>query len=287
MTARLLTGKPVAEALRERTAERARGFAAQSSRPPALALLAWGEDPAAERYFRQIEKQGGALEIAIQRHYVPEAQTVARLLAEIDRLNATPEIDGLLIQLPLPPHWDAAAVADQIDPARDVDGISPRNAGQLAQGRWAPVPNTAQAGLAVLDYYGIDVAGRRCVVVGRSTIVGRPLGYLLLNRHATVTFCHSKTRDLPAVTRSAEILLAATGRPGLIVGDGVAPGATVLDFGTSVDESGRLVGDVDAESVGAVAANLTPVPGGIGPVTTACLLATVLDLAERRRDTLR
>ena len=163
-----------------------------------------------------------------------------------------------------------------------MDGISPRNVGYLGRGRWARVASTGRAGLALLEHYQIEIGSRRVVIVGRSTIVGRPLGYLLLNRDATVTFCHSRTADLAAVTREAEILLVATGRPGLIRGPMVRPGAVVLDFGTTPGPDGRLVGDVDAPGVAPVASALTPVPGGIGPVTTACLLDAAVELAERR-----
>ncbi|HEX2170833.1 MAG TPA: bifunctional 5,10-methylenetetrahydrofolate dehydrogenase/5,10-methenyltetrahydrofolate cyclohydrolase [Dehalococcoidia bacterium] len=282
MTAWSLLGKPVAAALQTRTRSRAEAFHQRAGRPPRLAIVALGDDPAADRYVRQIERQAGnvAVEVAIRRLSAEIDQ--AQLDRAIDDLNDDEGLDTILVQLPLPAGLDQARLADRIDPAKDVDGVSPRNVGRLAQGRWAPVPNTAQAGLALLDHYEIGLAGRRVVIVGRSPIVGRPLGFLCLSRDATITFCHTRTRDLAEVTRQAEILLVAAGRPGLIDGSDVAPGAIVLDFGTTVGPDGRLTGDVDAVSVEPVAGALTPVPGGIGPVTTACLLSSVVDLAERR-----
>lgn len=280
--ARSLLGKPVAAALQAEVASRAANLAGRLGRPPRLALIAIGEDPAADRYFRQIVRQADAVGIDAEVRRLPPDSSQTDLDSAIDDVNADLGLDAALIQLPLPAGLDAAAAADRLDPAKDADGISPRNVGRLAQGRWAPVPNTARAGIALLDHYEIALSGRRVVIVGRSTIVGRPLGYLCLNRDATITFCHTKTRDLAAVSRGAEILLVATGRPGLIGADAVAPGAIVLDFGTNVGPDGKLTGDVDAVAVEPIAGALTPVPGGIGPVTTACLLSTVVDLAERR-----
>lgn len=285
MTAKRLLGKPVAESLRAQSAERIAALRDQRDRAPGLAILSFGDDPAADRYFRQIERQGRTVGLDVTTRLVDPGAGQAAAEAALADLNRDPAVDGILIQFPVPAGLDGARIADLIDPAKDADGISPRNLGRLALGRPAPAPNTARAGIAVLDHYEIAVTGRRIVIVGRSPIVGRPLGYLLLGRDATITFCHTKTRDLPSVTRTAEILLVATGRPGLIDGAAVAPGAIVLDFGTTVADDGRLVGDVDAASVAAIAGALTPVPGGIGPVTTACLLATVVDLAEQRATT--
>lgn len=280
--ARALLGKPVASALQATTGSRAAAFQVGQGRPPRLVIVAIGEDPAADRYFRQIERQAGGAGIAAEVRRLTVGADQADLDRTIDGLNADDATDAVLVQFPLPAGLDQARLADRLDPAKDVDGISPRNVGRVAQGRWAPVPNTARAGLALLDHYEIALSGRRVVMIGRSTIVGRPLGYLCLNRDATITFCHTRTRNLAAVTREAEILLVAAGRPGLIGGSAVAPGAIVLDFGTSVGPDGRLTGDVDAAAVDPVAGALTPVPGGIGPVTTACLLSSVVDLAERR-----
>lgn len=282
--AKSLLGKPVAAALQAETAARAAAFRNRTGRPPRLSLIAVGEDPSTDRYFRQIVKQAANAGLDASVATLSGGAAQADLERAIDALNADPHVDAALMQLPLPAGLDAAAAADRLDPAKDADGISPRNVGRLAQGRWAPVPNTARAGIALLDHYEIALSGRRVVIVGRSTIVGRPLGYLCLNRDATITFCHTKTRDLPAVARGAEILLVAAGRPGLIGADAVAPGAIVVDFGTTVGPDGKLVGDVDAAAVEPIAGALTPVPGGVGPVTTACLLGTVVDLAERRAE---
>ena len=282
MSAQLLLGKPVAADLQDKARARSEAFRGRVGRAPRLAIVGFGQDESAARYFRQIERQAQGAGIEVEARPVapePAPKSFGRLMGD---LNGDPAIDAILVQLPLPTGWHPPVAADLIDPAKDVDGISPCNVGLLAQGRWAPVPNTAQAGLALIDHYGIEVAGRRVVIVGRSLIVGRPIGYLLLNRDATITFCHSRTVDLAAVTREADVILVATGRPGLIHGSAVRPGAIGLDFGTNAGADGRLVGDVDADSVAPVASALTPVPGGIGPVTTACLLTSVVELAERR-----
>ena len=282
MTAQLLHGRPVAADLQDKARARSEALRARLGRAPRLAIVGFGQDESAARYSRQIERQARSTAIEVEiRPAVPEP-TPDSFGHQMHDLNRDPAVDAILVQLPLPAGWPTSAAADLIDPSKDVDGISPRNVGLLAQGRWAPAPNTALAGLAVIDHYAIEVTGRRVVIVGRSLIVGRPVGYLLLNRDATITFCHTRTVDLPAITREAEVLLVATGRPGLIQGSAVRPGAVVLDFGTNVDPEGRLVGDVEAESASAVAGALTPVPGGIGPVTTACLLTSVVELAERR-----
>lgn len=282
MTAQLLLGKPVAADLQAATHARSLRLQERLGRLPRLTIVAFGDDPAAGRYFRQIQRSARSANIEPEVRAIDLAAGPVGLKHALKTLNGDDTVDAVLVQLPLPDGWEPGPVADLLDPAKDVDGISPRNVGYLAQGRWAPVPNTARAGLAVLEHYEIPVASRRVVIVGRSTIVGRPLGYLLLNRDATVTICHSKTADLAAVTREAEILLVATGRSGLIRGAAVRPGAVVLDFGSNVGADGQPRGDVDAATVAPVAGALTPVPGGIGPVTTACLLASVVDLAERR-----
>jgi methylenetetrahydrofolate dehydrogenase (NADP+)/methenyltetrahydrofolate cyclohydrolase len=218
--------------------------------------------------------------IASRQVTLPAGVLQADLLSVIAALNVDPVVDGLLIQLPLPPPLDERAVLEAVDPGKDVDGFTFANIGRLVENRPRFVPSTPAGILEILDRAGIEFAGRRAVVVGRSEIVGKPLAFLLLHRHATVTICHSRTADLAAETRRADILAAAAGRPGLITGGMVKPGAVVVDVGiTRVD--GKLVGDVDFPSVSQVASALTPVPGGVGPMTVAMLLQNTLQAFER------
>jgi methylenetetrahydrofolate dehydrogenase (NADP+)/methenyltetrahydrofolate cyclohydrolase len=242
-----------------------------------------------------------------EKYELPEETTTGQLLALVDTLNHRDEIDGILVQLPLPPHVETRRVLEAIDPVKDVDGLHPINVGRLVQGKEALVACTPAGVIELLDHYQIPIAGAQAVIVGRSDIVGKPLALLLLHRHATVTICHSRTRELPEVTRRAEILVAAIGRTAMITGDFVGEGATVVDVGmnkvTTAEEVQRifaegeqakrageieqrgytLVGDVEPRTVAARAAYLTPVPGGVGPLTIAMLMKNTLRAAELRR----
>jgi methylenetetrahydrofolate dehydrogenase (NADP+)/methenyltetrahydrofolate cyclohydrolase len=210
--------------------------------------------------------------------------TPAVIADSLRRLSADPAVNGIILQTPLPRGARLAELADAIDPAKDVDGANPLSLGRLAAGLPAFAPATAQAVMAILDHYQIEPAGAHTVVVGRSLVVGKPLAHLLLNRDATVTVCHSRTRDLPQITRTADILIVAVGRPGLITGEHVRPGTTVIDVGTNPTPDGSgITGDVDALSVAEKADALTPVPGGVGPVTTALLLRQTLTAATLHR----
>ncbi|MFC6590873.1 bifunctional 5,10-methylenetetrahydrofolate dehydrogenase/5,10-methenyltetrahydrofolate cyclohydrolase [Deinococcus lacus] len=278
MTATPLPGKPVADTLLSAVTERVRAL----PRPPRLALVRVGEDPASVSYVRSKDKKAGQVGIESEVHALPEDTSQEALLALIARLNADPGVSGILVQLPLPAQIDEAAVLLAVDPAKDVDGFHPYNVAQMWAGRARLNPCTPAGILELLDFYHVPVAGQRAVVVGRSEIVGRPMAALLLGRDATVTVAHSRTADLGAVTREADILVVAVGRPQFITPEMVKPGATVIDVGINRIEIGgqaRMVGDVHP-GVAEVAGGLTPVPGGVGLMTVAQLMANTVTAAE-------
>ena len=278
MSATLIDGKAIGAALR---AELGRRVATLPFRP-SLRVLLVGEHPASASYVRAKEK--AAAEAGFDAATIRLAQTISEsaLLAEISRLNADPAVDGILVQLPLPAQISADAVIEAIDPAKDVDGFHPLNAGKLFTGRPTLVPCTPLGVMRLLAAAGISSAGAHAVVLGRSAIVGRPMAALLIAADATVTVAHSKTSDLPALCRTADILVAAVGRPEMVRGDWISPGATVIDVGINrVD--GKLVGDVAFAEASQVAGAITPVPGGVGPMTIACLLENTLAAALARR----
>jgi methylenetetrahydrofolate dehydrogenase (NADP+)/methenyltetrahydrofolate cyclohydrolase len=279
VTARLIDGKAIAAALRTEVAAR---VAALPFRP-GLAVILVGDDPASAVYVYSKDRAAEAAGLAVQTIRLPSGTPEVALLTEIHRLNADPAVDGILVQLPLPPAIRPAAVIDAIDPAKDVDGFHPWNTGLLATGRPALVPCTPRGVMQLLHASGIATSGKRALVLGRSTIVGRPLAALLLAADATVTIAHSRTVGLQAECRRADILVAATGRPELVRGDWVAPGATVIDVGINRQPDGSLVGDIAFAEVVEVAGAITPVPGGVGPMTIACLLENTLIAAQRRR----
>jgi methylenetetrahydrofolate dehydrogenase (NADP+)/methenyltetrahydrofolate cyclohydrolase len=283
MSARIIDGKLCAAALRARLAGAVRSLPA----PPGLAVVLVGEDPASAVYVRN--KGAATREVGMRsiEHKLAASTSQSELLALIARLNADPEIDGILVQLPLPKQIDPQAVLAAIDPAKDVDGFHVVNAGRLATGAEGLVPCTPRGCMILLRESGAALAGAHAVVVGRSNIVGKPMMHLLLGADSTVTIAHSKTRDLAAVCRGADILVAAVGRAEMIRGEWVKPGATVIDVGINrvptPDGKGRLVGDVAYEEAAARAGAITPVPGGVGPMTIACLLENTLIAARRRR----
>jgi len=285
MSAAIIDGKAFAAGMRARIAGHVAAFTAQAGRPPGLAVVLLGEDPASQVYVRNKGTQTLEAGMHSVTHRRDAATSQADLLALIAALNADPAIHGILVQLPLPNHIDAGAVLDAIAPEKDVDGFHVVNAGRLATGQKALVPCTPLGCLMLLrDRLG-DLAGAEAVVLGRSNIVGKPMAQLLLRDNATVTIAHSRSRDLPAIARRADILIAAVGRPAMVPGDWIRPGATVIDVGINrvPGEAGktRLVGDVDFASASAVAGAITPVPGGVGPMTIACLLANTLTAACR------
>ncbi|GAA2209385.1 bifunctional methylenetetrahydrofolate dehydrogenase/methenyltetrahydrofolate cyclohydrolase [Nonomuraea monospora] len=262
-----LTGRDLAAAIRAQTqAEAAAGP------QPRLAVVVATADEASLWYVRSIAKAAAGVGIACDVVDLGQDATPGQIGETLARLSADPQVHGLMLQTPLPAGASAQELAGAIDPRKDVDGANPLSLGRLAAGLPAFPPATAAAVMALLDHYEVELAGRRAVVVGRSTVVGKPLAHLLLDRHATVTVCHSRTRDLAAVTSQAEVLVAAVGRAGLIGAAHVAMGAVVIDVGTNPTDDGGLTGDVDFGAVSGVAGALTPVPGGVGPVTTALLL---------------
>ena len=279
MTARLIDGKAIAATLRAELAKKvsAAGFT------PGLAVILVGEDPASSVYVRTKDRVARETGIQSRTVYLPADTTQDDLLAAIRTLNEDPSIDGILVQLPLPRGLDPRMVVAAINPAKDVDGFHPANVGQLADGRPALVPCTPLGVMKLLRAAGVEIAGARAVVLGRSTIVGRPTARLLLAADATVTIAHSRTRDLPAECRRADILIAAVGRPEMVQADWINPGAAVIDVGINRLLDGRLVGDVAFEPCAAVAGVITPVPGGVGPMTVACLLENTLAAALHRR----
>jgi methylenetetrahydrofolate dehydrogenase (NADP+) / methenyltetrahydrofolate cyclohydrolase len=278
LTARIIDGKAIAAALRASLAERV----AKLPFRPGLAFVLVGDDPASAVYVRGKDRAARAVGIEVQTIRLPTDTSEKTLLTRIAGLNANPAIDAILVQLPLPAHIGAQAVVEAIDPDKDVDGFHPLNAGRLASGNPGLVPCTPRGVMKLLTQTGVTLAGARALVLGRSNIVGRPMAALLLAANATVTMAHSRTRNLAAECRRAEVLVTAAGKPGLVRGDWIAPGAIVIDVGINrVD--GRLVGDVAFAEASQVAGAITPVPGGVGPMTIACLLENTLTAALRRR----
>jgi methylenetetrahydrofolate dehydrogenase (NADP+) / methenyltetrahydrofolate cyclohydrolase len=279
MAAQVLDGKALAARLRAALAER---VAALPYRP-GLVVVRVGDDPASGVYVRNKDRAAQEAGFAARTIHLPAETTEAALLAQVAALNADPEVDGILVQLPLPAHIDAQAAINAVAPEKDVDGFHPVNAGRLASGQPGPVPCTPRGVMHLLAESGAPTRGARAVVLGRSQIVGRPMAQLLLAADCTVTIAHSRTADLPAECARADILVAAVGRPEMVRGDWVKPGAVVLDVGINRLPDGRLVGDVAYAEAAERAAWITPVPGGVGPMTIACLLENTLDAALARR----
>ncbi len=279
VSAALIDGKAHAQALRDRV----KAGVGRLSRAPGLAVVLVGDDPASAVYVRAKGKACLEVGIASFEHRLPADTQQATLLSLVGQLNADPTVDGILVQLPLPGHIDSNAVIATIDPDKDVDGFHPVNVGRLASGLDGFVPCTPLGCLMLLKATLGDLSGLEAVVVGRSNIVGKPMAQLLLGANATVTIAHSRSRHLFALCRRADILVAAVGRPEMIRGDWVKPGATVIDVGIN-RVNGKLVGDVAFSEVAAHAGAITPVPGGVGPMTIACLLANTLTSAERRQN---
>ncbi len=276
MTARDLTGRGLAAAIRAEASKAAAELAA-AGRPPRLVVVTATDDEASAAYVRSIAAAAAKAGIACD---VLRTGTAGGVAATLAQLADDPEVHGIIVQTPLPDGARLAELAEAIPPLKDVDGASPRSLGRLAAGLPAFAPATAAAVVALLDDYKVPLAGRHAVVVGRSVVVGKPVAHLLLDRDATVTVCHSRTADLAAITRQADVLVAAAGKAGLISPGHVCPGATVIDVGASATADGGLAGDV-APAVTDVAAALSPVPGGVGPVTTAFLLRHVTQAAAR------
>ncbi|MBB1490679.1 MULTISPECIES: bifunctional methylenetetrahydrofolate dehydrogenase/methenyltetrahydrofolate cyclohydrolase FolD [unclassified Paracoccus (in: a-proteobacteria)] len=279
MTAKIIDGRDFAQGIREKVAAHVARINSDHGLTPGLAVVLVGEDPASAVYVKNKGIQTREVGMGSFEHRLPADTPEADLIALIDRLNADAAVHGILVQLPLPDHLDSEMIINRLDPAKDVDGFHVLNVGLLGTGQKSMVPCTPLGCLMMLrDLHG-SLSGLNAVVVGRSNIVGKPMAQLLLGDSCTVTIAHSRTRDLPEVCRRADILVAAVGRPGMIRGDWVKPGATVIDVGINrVERDGkaRLVGDVDFDEAVQVAGAITPVPGGVGPMTIACLLANTL-----------
>ncbi len=281
MTARIIDGRAAAAALRDDVGAEVEHFRKATGRVPGLAVVLVGEDPASSVYVRAKGKATREAGMESFEHKLGPDTSEAALLALVDRLNHDPAVDGILVQLPLPSHIDADKVITRIDPDKDVDGFHPINAGRLSVGLEGFVPCTPLGCLKLLRAELGDLAGKRAVVIGRSNIVGKPMAMLLLGDSCTVTIAHSRTTDLPAVLREADIVVAAVGRANMVKGDWLKPGATVIDVGINRIEA-SLVGDVEFASASRVAGAITSVPGGVGPMTIACLIRNTLVGAARR-----
>lgn len=302
MPAQIIDGKAIARTVEEELRSRVEALARRGIRARLVAVRV-GEDPASEIYVRNKAKRAGELGLAGEVREFPATMTQPELLSEVDRLNRDDEVDGILVQLPLPPQIDARAVVEAIDPGKDVDGFHPVNIGRLQLGQPSLVPCTPAGVIRLIEATGQALRGARAVVVGRSDIVGKPAAILLLRQHATVTVCHSRTRDLASIVREGEIVVAAVGRPCLVRPEWIRPGAVVIDVGMNrlqpgdpdvaalgpkkrrvLEEKGSvLVGDVELEGAAEVASWITPVPGGVGPMTIAMLMVNTVAAAEGRR----
>ncbi|WP_338817869.1 Bifunctional protein FolD protein [Moorella thermoacetica] len=280
MPAQILDGKKIAAEVRAEVKEEVSRLKAEGINP-GLAVVLVGEDPASQVYVRNKHRACEEVGIYSEVHRLPAATSQAELLKLIDKLNKDPKIHGILVQLPLPDHIDEKKVIDAIALEKDVDGFSPANVGNLVIGDKCFYPCTPHGCMVLLEKAGIDPKGKKAVVVGRSNIVGKPVAMMLLARHATVTICHSRTRDLAAECRQADILIAAVGKPELITGDMIKEGAVVIDVGINRVGEKKLVGDVHFESAAQKAGWITPVPGGVGPMTIAMLLKNTVEAARR------
>ena len=281
MTATIIDGKAIAHTLCQQLAQEAHILSASLGRPPGLAVLLVGDDPASQVYVRNKERRAREVGLYSRVDRLPATASQAEVLAAVDRLNADPAIDGFLVQLPLPTGIDALAVTNRIDPAKDADGLHPTSIGRLVVGLPGPRPCTPAGVMALLQSAQTPLVGAHAVVIGRSSIVGKPMAMLLLEAHATVTVCHSRTQDLAAQVRQAQVVIAAVGKPEIIRGDWLASGATVIDVGINRVQ-GKLVGDVEFAGAVRHARAITPVPGGVGPMTIALLIKNTIATARLR-----
>jgi methylenetetrahydrofolate dehydrogenase (NADP+)/methenyltetrahydrofolate cyclohydrolase len=279
----IIDGKAVAQKQRQKTAVRAQAFTARFGRKPGLAVVQVGEDPASTVYVRNKRRSSAEVGLESFAHDLPADVAEAELIRLVRTLNDDDRVDGILIQLPLPQGFDTNRVIDAIDPAKDVDGLHALSAGLLVVGRQGLRPCTPSGCMVLLEDAGIDPAGKRAVVIGRSILVGKPVALMLLEKNATVTMAHSRTPDLPGTVRQADIVVAAVGRANMVKGDWIKPGAVVIDVGINRGADGKLTGDVDFESVSKVASAITPVPGGVGPMTIAMLMANAVTAAWLRK----
>ncbi len=275
--ANIINGKEISAAIREEIKAEVQGMSVR----PGLAVVLVGDDPASAVYVRNKSKACAEVGIYSEVYRLPEETGREQLLGLIEQLNQSPLIHGILVQLPLPKHLDPEEVIMAIDPAKDVDAFHPVNVGKIMIGNYDFLPCTPAGVMELLHRSGIEVSGKECVVIGRSNIVGKPQAMLLLHENATVTVCHSKTRNLPSVCRRADILVSAVGKPKFVTADMVKDGAVIIDVGMNRDDNGKLCGDVDFEPVSEKASYITPVPGGVGPMTITMLLKNTVTAAKR------
>lgn len=278
--AEIISGKIVSEKLRQEIKLDVAEYIKECGRIPGLAVVLVGDDPASAVYVRN--KHKACLEVGIYSFEInmPTETTEDELLSVIDRLNADDAVDGILVQLPLPRHINEEKVINRIDPEKDVDAFSPSNVGRIVIGKYSFLPCTPAGVMALLDHYNIEIEGKRCVVIGRSNIVGKPMALLLLERNGTVTVCHSRTKNISEITREADIIVCAVGRAGFLRGDMVKQGAVVIDVGINRNADGKLCGDVAFDEVAEIASYITPVPGGVGPMTITMLMKNTLSAAK-------
>ena len=278
--AEIISGKTVSEKLRSELKDEIAEFTAKEGRAPGLAVVVVGNDPASAVYVRN--KHKACLDVGIKSLQIeyPENVSEIELLSKINELNGDPYVDGILVQLPLPRHIDEEKVINAISPTKDVDAFHPVNVGKITIGNYSFLPCTPSGIISLLDYYKVEIEGKRCVVIGRSNIVGKPMALLLTERNGTVTLCHSRTRNLADICREADIIVVAIGRAGFLKADMVKPGAVVIDVGINRLDNGKLCGDVSFDEVEKVASMITPVPGGVGPMTITTLLKNTLIAAK-------
>ena len=281
--AEIIDGKLVSQATREKIKADVSEFSAQFGYVPGLAVILVGDNPASAVYVRN--KHKACLDVGITSYQIemPTETTEEELLAKIDELNADSAVNGILVQLPLPKHISEEKVINRISPIKDVDAFHPENVGRIMIGNYTFLPCTPAGIIELLDYYKVDISGKNCVVIGRSNIVGKPMALLLLEKHGTVTICHSRTKNLSEITKNADILVVAIGRPEFLTADMVKPGAVVVDVGINRLESGKLVGDVKYDEVAPLCDKITPVPGGVGPMTITMLLKNTLTAAKLQK----
>ena len=282
--ANIIDGKAISAAIRAEIKEETESFAKENGFRPGLAVIIVGEDPASQVYVRNKRRACEEVGFYSEAYELPAETTQEELNALVDKLNASDKIHGILCQLPLPKHLDENEVLLRINPAKDVDAFHPYNVGKIMIGDYDFLPCTPAGVMALLERTGIDPAGKKCVVIGRSNIVGKPMAMLLLHANGTVTVCHSRTKDLAAVAREADILVVAIGRADFVGADMVKPGAVVIDVGMNRRADGKLTGDVDFEAVEPIASYITPVPGGVGPMTITMLLQNTLTAATKKAE---
>lgn len=278
--AEIIDGKLVSASLRTEIKEQVASFKLENGVAPGLAVIIVGENPASLVYVRNKRRACDEVGITSYEITMPEDTTEEALLSKIVELNSDPLVNGILVQLPLPKHISEEKVINAIIPEKDVDAFHPSNVGKILIGNYSLLPCTPAGVMSLLDYYKIDISGKKCVVLGRSNIVGKPMAHLLLERNGTVTVCHSRTADLTEEVKAADILVVAIGRPEFVKGDMIKPGAVVIDVGINRGADGKLCGDVEFESASKVASFITPVPGGVGPMTITTLLKNTLTAAK-------